>query len=202
MANQNKTEFPFSISPFTVLIDTREQAPYSFTGINGDSDTHNTPIVVRTVSCHLPTGDYTIEGLAGEISVERKSLEDLYGTLTHGRERFERELQRLEELPGFAAVVVEAGYGAIVGCPPPESKVRPKTISRSILAFQQRYRRVHWLMLPDRRFAEITTYRIFERYWKDREERLKREDKAAKASANVAKSTTWSARPNEPTTGF
>jgi hypothetical protein len=40
-----------------------------------------------------------------------------------------------------------------------------------VIAWQQRYPRVHWWLCPGRAFAEVTTYRILERYWRDTVER-------------------------------
>lgn len=157
----------FIVTEFEVVIDTREQAPFTFQGIKGDSSRKNLPIVVRTRSATLQTGDYSITGHENRLAIERKSLEDLYSTLSSGRERFERELYRLNSMPGFSAVVVEAGWGQVVGCPPQHTKVPPKAISRSILAFNQRFRNVHWYLAPDRRFAEILAFRILDRYWRD-----------------------------------
>lgn len=118
----------------------------------------------------LPSGDYSIEGFEQKIAIERKSLEDLYGTLTRGRERFERELERLGEFE-FSAVVIEAGWRQIIYSPPPATSVSPKSIYRSILAFQQRYRNTQWCAMDSRRLAEVTTYRMLERYWIDHVEK-------------------------------
>ena len=65
-----------------LLIDTREQAPLSFTTFPSEVST-------------LPTGDYSVRGLEDTIAVERKSVSDLIGSLTSGRERFQREVQRM-----------------------------------------------------------------------------------------------------------
>jgi len=64
-----------------ILIDTREQTPLPITG--------------PCKPASLPTGDYSISGLEDRFAIERKSIGDLIGSLTTGRERFMRELQRL-----------------------------------------------------------------------------------------------------------
>jgi hypothetical protein len=51
--------------------------------------------------------------------------------------------------------------------PPARSELNPKTVYRSILAWQVRYPVIHWEMCPDRRFAEVTTFRLLERYLKE-----------------------------------
>ncbi|MEO2013096.1 MAG: ERCC4 domain-containing protein, partial [Fuerstiella sp.] len=69
------------------VIDSREQLPYTLAPLTAEVGT-------------LSTGDY---GLAGEFSglvcVERKSLGDFISSCTTGRERFDRELQRMQAYP-------------------------------------------------------------------------------------------------------
>jgi hypothetical protein len=206
-------------SPFTVLVDTREQTPYEFIGLLTDADQGFEPLNVLTTRRTLASGDYSIEGMDSEIAIERKSVADLFGTLGQGRARFVRELERLAKLQ-FAAVVVEGAWSEILVDPkqlqaaidlverfevliyanreaiegprigeartalddyldlvrknladlygiPTRSQLNPKTIFRSVIAWQQRYPSVHWWFCPGRRFAEVTTYRILERFWKD-----------------------------------
>lgn len=66
----------------TILIDSREQTPLTFTNFHTEVAT-------------LSTGDYTAKGLEDIITVERKSIQDLVGSLTSNRERFQREIQRM-----------------------------------------------------------------------------------------------------------
>jgi len=160
------TQPTYTITPFTILIDTREQAPFSFRGFTADAKQGHQPLIVPVKTETLPTGDYSLDEMKDRIAVERKSLSDAYGTFGAGRERFERELQRLNEME-FAAMVIEAGWSAIIGRPPPQSKLSPKTVYRSILAWQQRYPRCHWWACDTRTFAERTTLRILQRFWLD-----------------------------------
>src|SRR5690348_5220010 len=77
----------------TIVIDTREQRPWSFT----------LPTVVATV----PTGaDYSVLGFETVIGIERKSVDDLVGSLTVGRDRFTRSLEALRTRP-YRALVIE-----------------------------------------------------------------------------------------------
>lgn len=62
-----------------MVIDTREQQPYWD---------------VRTIRTALVVGDYTTLKLWGKFHIERKSLEDLCGTITKGHLRFKKELIR------------------------------------------------------------------------------------------------------------
>ena len=170
----------YLLCPFTVIVDSREQAAFSFRGFKADAKDRRRPLVVRTVVQGLPSGDYSIEGFESRVAVERKSLGDLFGTLGHGRERFERELQRLNEME-FAAVVVEAGWASVIGAPPPQSKLSPKTVFRSVIAWQQEFIRVHWMFFDTRSLAEHATFRILERFWKVEQRRLSSEAKESRA---------------------
>lgn len=159
--------------PFTVAIDTREQHAFAFTGLRSDADKHYRPLIVPTTRATLHTGDYSIldtgteHNYSDRITIERKSLADLFSTLGQNRARFERELDRMAELE-WSAVVIEADWPTVLGCPPPHSQLRPKTIFRSVIAWQQRYPNVHWWLCAGREFAEVTTLRILERWWRDR----------------------------------
>jgi hypothetical protein len=60
--------------------------------------------------------------------------------------------------------VIEADWQTLLHDPPANSRLSPKVIFRSVIAWQQEYPRIHWWTAADRRFAEITTFRILERY--------------------------------------
>jgi ERCC4-type nuclease len=161
-----RTEFVF---PARILVDTREQAPYSFRGLSADAADGCTaaglrlPLLVPTARVALPAGDYAVEGFQDRCAVERKSLADLYSTLSQGRDRFRREVERLSGME-FAAVVVEAPFSRILRDPPPHSDLLPKAVFRTILSWSVRYR-VHWLPCEDRRHAEITVFRLLQRHY-------------------------------------
>lgn len=171
--------------PFTIAIDTREQLPYSFAGFCADAKDGGGPLLVGTERVTLKSGDYGIidrtayagppnDGWIRRIAIERKSPQDFFHTLGQDRSRFERELERLNELD-FAKVVVEAEWSAILDTDGPMSslgvisQLKPKTAWRSVLAWQQRFPRVHWDFVPGRDFGEATTLRTLERYWKERQ---------------------------------
>ena len=72
-----------SDEPFTVVVDSREQNPLDF---------GSWPTITKA----LPTGDYSVAGIETLIAIERKSLSDLVGSFTGGRDRFEREMLRMK----------------------------------------------------------------------------------------------------------
>jgi hypothetical protein len=173
--------------PFVIISDTREQSPYtfaglnhdvtvdsldhnevdpySFTGLTADSNQKYAPLLVKTVRIGLGQGDYAVFGLPGLV-VERKSKADLFGSVVR-RANFIRRLELMTELKRVAFVVVEAELSEILRNPPEYSKLSPKSLSRTIIAWMTRYPLVHWLFLPDRDVAEAYTFRILERWYRD-----------------------------------
>ena len=88
--------------PVRVIVDTREQAPWTFEGQG-----------IQTVRRKLDAGDYSLEGLEHRVAIERKSLDDWTGTVLRDRARFYRELELLRAFD-FRAVVIEAGVREIM----------------------------------------------------------------------------------------
>lgn len=157
--------------------DTREQSVYAFEGIGWDASDGGGPgktLTIETVRGTLKSGDYSLVGYESRVAVERKSLADLYGTLGQGRDRFERELVRLSAME-FAAVVVEATWPEVCAEPPDHTKLPPKIVFRSVVAWSVRYPTVHWIPAGPRRLAEITTFRLLERFVKEDMTRERRE---------------------------
>jgi ERCC4-type nuclease len=94
--------------PFTVLEDTREPLGFRFpetvsiTLADGSKRTRP----VRVVREMLPTGDYSTPMLRRVGSIERKAIGDMSASITHERERFDREIERLGRLR-YRALIVE-----------------------------------------------------------------------------------------------
>ena len=172
--------------PFKILVDTAEGQPFTFDNINSDSKDDFRPIAITTeFRClgRFPNGrgDYSIDGMSFQIGIERKSVEDLWGTLlgwetdyqrerggTGRRDRFKKELENLEKLES-ALVVVEASLASCLE-QVPEWGERPaehnrKTLNRTIISMMQSYR-VPWLFCDSRRLAEVETFRWLDRYYR------------------------------------
>ena len=66
-----------------------------------------------------------------------------------------------------AAIVVEAEWSEILNAPPRHSKLPPRSVFRTVIAWQQRYQTVHWWFVPGREIGEVTTFRILERFLKE-----------------------------------
>lgn len=142
-----------------ILIDTREQIPFSFTRFSG----------VETRRATLPAGDYSLPGFEDRIAIERKELNDLTNCLVDGnRERFERELSKLR-FYDLVAVVIEASLED-VSKGRYRSEMKPHAALQSIFAFQVRYR-VPFIWASNRAGAEYATYSLLEKYLAEIEKR-------------------------------
>src|SRR5690349_17684465 len=85
--------------PFRIVIDSREQRPYTFLGLRTNKDEGDRPIIVETITHGLPVGDYTLDGHPGGIIIERKSKEDMFQSITD-RDNMKRRLGLMSS--GFA----------------------------------------------------------------------------------------------------
>lgn len=132
----------------TILIDTREQTPLEFMHLPSERGT-------------LQSGDYSIAGLEHDFAIERKSIPDLCGSLTRGRERFERELHRLRGFT-FARIL-------IVGSPHEVQATahNAKAIFSSLSAMETRWNvPVLWEPSPELAARLIERWAWF--FWRDR----------------------------------
>ena len=139
-----------------IVTDTREQRPYSFE--------------TETVTGTLSTGDYSICGLEDHIAIERKTIDDLIGSLSKGRDRFERELQRAKGLDYFA-LVVEADLKDIVNHAY-RSEMLPKSVIQSLVAFSVRYKMPIWFC-GNREYGQRITESLLLKYGREVEKTWK-----------------------------
>lgn len=176
--------------PFRVVVDTREQLPWHFTGITqpAPSTGEPVPVIVPLVTDRaLASGDYSLDGFEQLIAVERKSQSDFVTSITAGRERFEREFERLAVIGSAPAVLGETPRGAahvVVECDwlellnlPETSQVSPRAIVGTVAAWSQRYG-VHFWFLPGRRAAERFAFYLFVQWWRGVENERKRKQKS------------------------
>lgn len=112
-------------SNMIVVIDTREQLPYGFSGC-------------RVSSSKLDAGDYSLEGWEDKVVIERKSATDFYGSITQDRDRFERELERLRDYK-FKGLVIEEEEQDLL-CPESYGRgISRNSIYGSIISFEIKY---------------------------------------------------------------
>tara|TARA_B100000315_G_C14545335_1_gene572951 strand:+ start:198 stop:671 length:474 start_codon:yes stop_codon:yes gene_type:complete len=135
------------LSDLTVVIDSREQRPYPFNGY-------------KTIVQGLPIGDYGLLNCR-DIAIERKSINDLIGSLTKGRERFERELQKSAIIPYFSLVIEGSLNDLLRG--KYISDALPKSIVQSLLSFSVKYR-LPIFFAESREHGEMITLSLLLKY--------------------------------------
>lgn len=160
-------------TPFTIVIDTAEKAPYTFAHPLA-VDASRPPLRIVTEQRKLFIAgtqlsiDYSLAGYTDRVAVERKSWSDFLMTLGQTRARFQRKLGLLHANYEFAVVVVEAEWGFMLANQHPHSRLNLKSALCSVLAWKQRFTRVHWEFVPGREMGEVVTARHLERFWRDR----------------------------------
>lgn len=87
------------IEDLVAIIDTREQTPVDLSPL-------------RSIRKGLKTGDYSVEGYEEKIAIERKSLQDFVACCGRERERFEKEIYRLQKY-SYRAIVLCADWSSI-----------------------------------------------------------------------------------------
>jgi ERCC4-type nuclease len=107
--------------PFAITIDTREQTPWTF----GDD-----AVITRAT---MPSGDYAPTGHETEFAIERKALGDLVACCTWERDRFLRELERLQAY-AFKCMIVEASLDDVAQRRY-RANVVPAAVVGSVVAF-------------------------------------------------------------------
>lgn len=150
------------VLPFTVLVDTREQHPWTFAGFSGA----NREWIVKTHRMTLQTGDYSISGFEDKLTIERKSSEDFLGSIGGGHDRFRREHERMGEFL-HAAVIVETSMDRLIAelsDPTSGRRMSPSTVFGIVASWTQRYG-VHYHFAGDRRTAEGLALYVMLKFW-------------------------------------
>lgn len=108
-----------------IITDTREQLPYW-----------------TNYMLALKVGDYTTQKLLNKFHIERKSLSDLYGTLTSGNNRFKYELFRAAFHQISIEVYVEGTREDFINKRFPKGSERKFTkdgLDRMVKTFEKKY---------------------------------------------------------------
>lgn len=158
-----------------ILVDTREQKPFVLRS--------STAEVIPTERTTLKTGDYSLEGYADRVAVERKSLDDLAQCLGRERDRFERELARAAELESFA-VVVEGSFEDLMRGRY-RSRLNPHAACQSVMAFSAKYG-TPFFFAGDRHGAAYATVSFLRQYLKQRDHDTKKTENGAENGAQGA----------------
>jgi ERCC4-type nuclease len=143
--------------PFTILIDTREKAPFPFAGLT-------------TKRATLKSGDYSIEvdgeSWSNRVAVERKSYSDIWGSMSMGRARFKRCVERLAELDR-AAIVIECGLYHLCEQPSRIKRTTPASVVGGLISWSVQYS-IPVFFCDTRYLAERVTARYLASYFKHR----------------------------------
>lgn len=142
---------------FVLVIDTREQAPMFRKLPKG-------LVVVRNT---IPAGDYSVVGFESEITIERKSMVDLYSSLFSD---WERELKKLVKISTYRRkwLVVE-GKESEVLCWQQYSGVHPNSMRARLCAIDVRLG-IPIIFCDTRASAEMFTLDRLIRYYRDRKD--------------------------------
>lgn len=123
-----------------VIVDSREQRPLF--------------LKTECIFNKLPVGDYCCTGeLYSGVYVERKSLDDLAGTMSSGFERFEREIEKAKALNLYLVVICEESHSNCLEYSPSNSfarKVNGSHIFHQIRAICQKYDNIQFTFCSDR----------------------------------------------------
>lgn len=131
-----------------LIVDTREQMPLCFEHLEAVRGT-------------LATGDYSIEGMEGAFMVERKSVQDLVGSLTQGRERFFRELERMRAAQCARLLIV--GKPVDLANVLHRRNVTAESIAGSLAAINARFVPVVWAPSPELAAQMVERWAVY--FW-------------------------------------
>jgi len=150
------------MNDFTIITDSREQIPWLFTSISP---------MPKVIIKGLKTGDYSIENHSESgIAIERKNKADLFGSCGKGRDRLQREFERMA-LFDYSAIVIERTMGDCIKNPPESTKMKPKAVINTMLSWSIRYG-VHVWFVEDRILAEKICFGLFKHFWKQQLEMI------------------------------
>ena len=146
-----------------ILSDSREKAPLSFNGLEG---------VDRVETIGLPFGDYTAivtsDGPVRQIPVcfDRKSLSDLYGTMTNGYYRFKREMVRAKDAGHKLILITECTYSDVLDGYS-HSEYSGESMVKKLATLSIKYDLEWWPCTSRQEMAHriVTTFSAIQRLW-------------------------------------
>lgn len=129
-----------------IIVDTREQKPFKFEKY-------------ALIESKLEYGDYSLHPEKA-LAVERKSLADLYGTLSGGFERFEREILKAKKMNGYIVVVVESTLNSMLYQKQKFSKASGEFIAHNMRKLLRTYDNLQFVFCDGREEARNKTLHI------------------------------------------
>lgn len=130
-----------ALKSLTVLVDTREQDTPQF---RCRMEAMQLPFVRKKLdfgdySCRVSLGGHDID-FSGQVAIERKmSLDELAQCYTRGRKRFEREFERAKAAGAKLYLLIEGADWEKAYAGRYRSRLNPKALTASMLAWLARY---------------------------------------------------------------
>lgn len=143
----------FEPPPFIFAVDTREQLQFPLLGF---------AFIRKT----LASGDYSIVGYEDRVTVERKSVSDLWGSMSTGRARFERCVRRMAELDR-AAIVIEGSLTQAATQPSRVERTTPASVIGGLISWSVQHA-IPVFFCDTREQAERVTVRFLASWFKHR----------------------------------
>lgn len=118
----------------------------------------------RTRIKGMSFGDYRMKD--SSVYIERKSINDAWGTLTGGYERFEKEIIRAKEAEAYLIVLVEGSFSELEKFPYQRQvygkiKIPVEFVYHNIRELCQKYNHIQFLFVKDREEASRIIQKIF-----------------------------------------
>lgn len=143
----NRVGFSGVWKPFVdshrVLVDTREQLPLVFSSIKTKHET-------------LSFGDYKLndDSFSRNVCIERKSMGDLYSTMTNGTKRFSDEIERAAAAGFYMVVLIEEPFMAMYDLSRRLKRldivISPEYVFHNMRLLCQKYDMLQFLFVQDR----------------------------------------------------
>lgn len=158
--NQVGSEKETSSSLAVILIDSREKQPFNFRASAN---------LAGCETIKLDHGDYQIKGHPDLITIERKnSITELCNNIGKDRDRFERELSRMQNTK-LKYVIVEDYWSSVWS--PKYTKLSSNFIIASIISFEFKFG-IRFILAGNRESAHRITRELLVRAHKYRTEGL------------------------------
>ncbi len=165
----------FESAPFAINVDHRERAGgWRFEGLRAGSNGKYRQLIVPTVEVHLNTADYTATLPDGEqipVLIERKSGDDLLGSICGGHTLLRKEHERMQRLVSeagyFCCLICEASLSdllATVESPSWSRSAGAELLLGCAASWPARYG-VPWCFAGTRGAAERLAYKVLLKAW-------------------------------------
>ena len=133
-------------SKIYIITDTRESMPYLF-------EKYKDVVVIRT---KLEVGDFSIEKFTDKLMIERKTISDLCGSFTSGRERFKNMWERATQQVKF--LIIEGKMSDILWGNY-RSELSSHSLIASIISWSMKYK-FAWFCIDNEVEGQMAVYWI------------------------------------------